>query len=60
MENVTMNLKGSILTITVDISKRFGPSTTGKTLIVASTRGAVKVGDVSLALNVYKKITAAA
>jgi hypothetical protein len=55
MDNVTTKLNGSTLTITVDISKRFGPSSSGKTDIVASTRGAIKVGDVSLALNVYTK-----
>jgi len=55
MDNVTTKLSGTILTITVDVSKRFGPSSSGKTVIVASTRGAIKVGDVSLALNVYTK-----
>jgi hypothetical protein len=55
MENVTTKVAGQTLTITVDLSKRFGPSSSGKTIIVASTRGAVKVGDVSLALNVYTK-----
>lgn len=59
MENVTTKIAGTILTITVDLSKRFGPSASGKTNIVASTRGAFKLPppakDISLALNVYTK-----
>lgn len=55
MDNVTTKVVGKVLTITVDLSKDFGASGSGKTVIVASTRGAVKVGDVSVALNVYKK-----
>jgi hypothetical protein len=55
MDNVTTKVSGNSLTITIDLSKRFGPSSSGKTIIVASTRGAIKVGDVSVALNVYTK-----
>jgi hypothetical protein len=55
MENVTTKVVGNKLTIEIDLSKRFGPSGSGKTIIVASTRGAVKVGNVSLALNCYTK-----
>lgn len=38
-ENVQMDLKGNILTITIDMSKDFGKSASGKTITVASTRG---------------------
>ena len=58
MKNVEMTLEGKILTIKVDLSKEFGPSSSGKTIIIASTEGnqsvpgseAAKIG-----LNVYKK-----
>lgn len=58
MKNVEMTIEGNILTIKVDITKDFGPSTSGKTIIIASSEGnqsipgkeAVKIG-----LNVYKK-----
>jgi hypothetical protein len=52
-----MAVEGNILTITVDLSKEFGPSSSGKTIIVASTEGSVTVPDreVKLGLNVYKK-----
>jgi hypothetical protein len=58
MKNVEMTIEGNILTIKVDLTKDFGPSTSGKTIIIASSEGnqsipgkeAVKIG-----LNVYKK-----
>lgn len=58
MKNVEMNIDGNMLTIKVDLSKDFGPSTSGKTIIIASTEGnqsvpgkeAIKVG-----LNIYRK-----
>jgi hypothetical protein len=57
MKNVQMAVEGNILTIRVDLSKEFGPSSSGKTIIVASTEGSVTVPDreVKLGLNVYKK-----
>jgi len=58
MKNVEMLVEGNILTIKVDLTKDFGPSTSGKTIIIASSEGnqsipgkeALKIG-----LNVYKK-----
>jgi hypothetical protein len=57
MKNVDMKLDGNILTITVDLSKEFGPSSSGKTVIVASTEGNVAVPDrdEKVGLNVYRK-----
>jgi len=54
MKNVETKLVGNILTITVDVSKDFGPSASGKTTTVASTQGNVSVGSVKVGLNVYK------
>ncbi len=39
MKNVEMSVEGNILTIKVDLSKEFGASSSGKTIIVASSRG---------------------
>ena len=39
MKNVEMSQNGDILTIIVDLSKEFGPSSSGKTIIIASTEG---------------------
>ena len=58
MKNVEMSIEGNILTIKVDLNKDFGPSASGKTIIIASSEGnqpipgkeAVKIG-----LNIYKK-----
>lgn len=58
MTNMTMQLNGNILNITVDISKEFGPSASGKTTIIASTNGNQSVpgkSDVKIGLNVYRK-----
>ena len=57
MKNVEMKIDGNILTITVDLSKEYGPSSSGKTTIIASTEGNVAVPnrDEKIGLNVYKK-----
>lgn len=54
MKNVETKIEATKLIITVDLTKTFGPSKSGKTIIVASTEGNVKIGDVTIGLNVYK------
>jgi hypothetical protein len=54
-----MKLNNNILTITVDISKDFGKSASGKSTIIASTEGNVSLPeqeDIKIGLNVYKKV----
>ncbi len=57
MKNVDLKVEGHILTIKVDLSKEFGPSASGKTIIIASTEGNVAVPDRTekIGLNVYRK-----
>ena len=57
MKNVEMKVEGNILTIKVDLSKEYGPSSSGKTTIIASTEGNISVPerDEKVGLNVYKK-----
>ncbi len=57
MKNVELTVKGTMLTITVDLSKDFGPSSSGKTTIIASTEGNVSIPDreEKIGLNIYKK-----
>jgi len=57
MKNVQMTVEGNILTIKVDLSKEFGPSASGKTIIIASTEGNVVVPEreEKVGLNVYRK-----
>ncbi len=53
-----MSLEGNILTIKVDLSKEFGPSSSGKTTIIASTEGNVAIPgheQAKVGLNVYRK-----
>ncbi len=58
MKNVEMAVDGNMLTIKVDLSKEFGPSSSGKTIIIASTEGNQSVPgkeEAKIGLNVYKK-----
>ena len=57
MKNVEMNVEGTMLTIKVDLSKEFGPSSSGKTIIIASTEGNVTIAnrEEKVGLNVYRK-----
>ena len=57
MKNVDMKVEGNILTIKVDLTKEFGPSSSGKTIIIASTEGNVSISDreEKVGLNVYRK-----
>jgi hypothetical protein len=53
-----MKLTGNILTITVDVSKDFGKSASGKSIIIASTEGNISIPekeDIKIGLNIYKK-----
>jgi hypothetical protein len=57
MKNVEMKIEGNILTLTIDLTKEFGPSSSGKTIIIDSTEGNVSVPerDEKVGLNVYRK-----
>ncbi len=57
MKNVELTVEGTRLTIKVDLSKDFGPSSSGKTTIIASTEGNVTIPDreEKIGLNIYKK-----
>jgi len=58
MKNIEMKLAGNILTISVDLTKQFGLSSSGKSLIIASTEGNISVEgkeEVKVGLNIYKK-----
>jgi hypothetical protein len=58
MKNVELSIHQNILTITVDLTKEFGPSSSGKTIIIASTEGNVSIPgaeEKKIGLNIYKK-----
>jgi hypothetical protein len=58
MKNVEMSVSENILTIKVDLTKEFGKSSSGKTVIIATTEGNVSIEgaeDKKVGLNVYKK-----
>ncbi len=55
MQNVKTTVKNGKLLITIDLKAKTKPSTSGKTLIIASSRGNVELEDgVVLGLNCYK------
>ncbi len=56
MKNVEMTMAGNILTIKVDLSKEFGPSSSKKSIIIASTEGNVSIPnrEEKVGLNVYR------
>ena len=56
MTNMELSVSGDTLTITVDLSKTFGVSASGKSVTVASSQGNVTIPgtDIKLGLNVYK------
>ncbi|MCL2001738.1 MAG: hypothetical protein FWG74_09905 [Planctomycetes bacterium] len=57
MKNVEMSVENDTLIIKVDLSKEFGPSSSGKTVIVASTEGNQTIPGRSekIGFNVYRK-----
>ena len=58
MKNEEMKMEDNILIIKVDLTKEFGPSASGKTIIIASTEGNISIPDkenIKIGLNIYKK-----
>lgn len=56
MQNVNYEVSGDKLTITVDLSRRLGPSSTGKTTLIASTQGTAKINsNTGFGLTVFTK-----
>jgi hypothetical protein len=57
MQNVEFQVQGNQLVITVDLTQELGVSSSGKSLIIASTSGNVAVPgfeDIKVGLNVYR------
>jgi hypothetical protein len=56
MKNVEMAVEGNILIIKVDLTQDFGPSSSKKSIIIASTEGNVSVPnrEEKVGLNVYR------
>jgi len=56
MKNVKASVKGSILTLTIDLAEKGETSASGKSLVVASTHGNVELKDapgVKVGLNIF-------
>jgi len=57
VKNIEMKVEGNTLTITVDLSKDYGESSSGKNIIIATTEGNVTIpnSEAKIGLNVYRK-----
>jgi hypothetical protein len=56
-ENTKIEVKGNILTVTIDLTKKLGRSKSGKSEIIATTGGNISVPnhpEIKLGLNCYK------
>jgi hypothetical protein len=56
LQNVKWEIEGDKLIIEVNLTKEFGPSKSGKTITIASTRGNQRIEGTNavIGLNVYK------
>ncbi len=57
MKNIEMKVEGNVLTLKIDLTKDFGRSASGKTIMIATTEGNQPVpgSPAVLGLNLYKK-----
>jgi hypothetical protein len=53
LTNAKTTVKGSVLNVAVDLSKDLGPSSTGKTILIAKGKEEVKDG-CFISMNVFK------
>ena len=56
-QNLKVKVEGTTMTIMVDLAGPTTLSASGKSDVIATTRGNVKVGDLSIGINVYRKRT---
>lgn len=49
--NYTTEIKGKVLIITVNLSKKLGESKSGKSILIASSRGVVPIPGTDFTLN---------
>jgi len=57
MQNIALALKNNIVTLSIDTEKDYGPSSTDKSIIIASSRGnqLIEGTDVYIGINIFKQ-----
>ena len=59
MKNIDMKVEGRILTIKIDLTKEHGESSSGKSILVATTEGNMSIPEaedgMKIGINVYKR-----
>lgn len=62
MENIVAEVRAGLLFLTIDLTQEVGESSSGKSMIIATTGGNVSVPgyeEIKLGLNVYRPVTVA-
>lgn len=56
MKNVELKIEGDKLRIEVDLTQEFGPSGSGKSIVIASSEGNQSIGKdgIKIGLNVFR------
>ncbi|GCE19887.1 hypothetical protein [Dictyobacter kobayashii] len=57
MKNVDLKIEGNKLIIAVDLGQEYGPSSSGKSITIASTEGNIAIPgceEFKIGLNIYK------
>lgn len=57
MKNADLKVEGDVLVIRCNLKQDFGPSKSGKTIIIATSEGNISIpghAEVKLGLNLYK------
>ena len=57
MKNIDLKVEGNKLIIAVDLDQEYGPSSSGKSITIASTEGNIAVPgreEIKIGLNIYK------
>ncbi len=57
-KNIKVDIEGDQLILTIDLSKRFGTSGSGKSKIIATSKGNKDIGkgQIKLGLNLYEPV----
>ena len=61
MQNVEMTREDRFLVIRIDLSRDFGPSASGKTIIIASSRGNARIpgeDEAYIGINCFRRVRA--
>lgn len=57
MKNIIIKTEGTMLGLTIDLSKTQGPSKSGKSIVIATTGGNKEIAPgIYMGVNIYRKV----